>query len=224
MKTSNLFNDLIDLNRALEKDIELFRVKIGLNSKSTTLQHQLVRIEVNSDPVLQRRGQILISNYIGNQLLRLKPQVIYPGLASELNHWRLTESFITSGQPRIIPAVVGYLHFKNDFLTDYFDGISDITVSVIPSVSPSTTQDKLLIGVTATIFIKKIETENIPAEPVDVGFISRREVDVNENIIPMDTSPNVIDYYGICFNGLTGIIERDQILRKKIIEELTKFV
>lgn len=222
MKTSNLFYELIDLKSVL-KDIELFRVKIGLNSKSTTLQHQLVRIEVNSDPVLQRRGQILISNYIGNQLLRLKPQVIYPGLASELNHWRLTESFITSGQPRIIPAVVGYLHFKNDFLAGYFDGISGITGSVIPSVSPSATQDKLLIGVTATIFIKKIETENIPAEPVavDVGFISRREVDVNENIIPMDTSPNVIDYYGICFNDL---IEHDQILRKKIIDELTKFI
>ena len=158
MKTSNLFNDLIDLKSALKKDIELFRVKIDLNSKSI-VGHKLVRIEVNSDPVLQRRGQILISNYIGNQLLRLKPHVIYPGLVSELNHWKLTESFITSGQPRIIPAAVGYYHFKNEFITDYFDGgVSDISVSFIPTVSPSTTKDKLLVGVTATLFIKKIET------------------------------------------------------------------
>ena len=221
MKTSNLFNDLIDLKSALKKDIELFRVKIDLNSKSI-VGHKLVRIEVNSDPVLQRRGQILISRYIGNQLMKLTPPVVYPGRVSELN-WRLTESFITSGQPRIIPAAVGYYHFKNDFITDYFDGgVSDISVSFIPTVSPSTTKDKLLVGVTATLFIKKIETNSV--EPVDVGFISRKEVDVDENLLSMDTSPNIIDYYNICFNGLTGIIERDQILRKKIIEELTKFI
>ena len=221
MKTSNLIYDLIDLNRALEKDIELFRVKINLNSKSI-VRHKLVRIEVSSDPESQRQNRILISKYIGNQLMMLTPQVIYPGRVSELN-WRLTESFITSGQPRIIPAAVGYYHFKNDFLTNYFDGvISDISVSFIPAVSPSTTKDKLLVGVTATLFIKKIETNSVKS--VDVGFISRKEVDVNENLLSMDTSPNIIDYYGICFNGLTGIIERDQFLRKKIIEELTKFI
>jgi len=217
MKTSNLFYDLIDFKRALEKDIELFRVKVDLNSKSI-VGHKLVRIEVNSDPESQRRSQILISKYIGNQLMKLTPRVIYPGRVSELN-WRLTESFITSGQPRIIPAIIGYLHFKNDFLTDYFDSVSDISVSFIPTVSPSTTKDKLLIGVTATLYVKKIGTD--PLESVDIGFINRKEVDVDENLISMDTSPNIIDYYNICFNGLT---EHDQILRKKIIDELTKFI
>lgn len=216
MKTSSLFYDLIDLKRAL-KNIELFRVKIDLNNKSI-LQHKLVRIEVGSNPELQRRSQILISKYIGNQLMMLTPQVVYPGRVSELN-WRLTESFITSGQPRMIPAVIGYLYFKNDFLTDYFDSVSDISVSVIPTVSPSTAKDKLLVGITATLFIKKIETDSV--ESVNVGFISRKEVDVNENLFFMDTSPNVIDYYDICFNGLT---EQDQILRKRIMEELIKFI
>lgn len=217
MKTSNLFYDLIDLKRALEKNIELFRVKIDPNNKSI-LQHKLVRIEVGSDPGSQRRSQILISKYIGNQLMMLTPQVVYPGRVSELN-WRLTESFITSGQPRMIPAVIGYLYFKNDFLTDYFDSVSDISVSVIPTVSPSTAKDKLLIGITVTLFIKKIETDSVGS--VNVGFISRKEVDVNENLFLMDNSSSTVDYYDICFNGL---IEHDQILRKKIIEELTKFI
>ena len=223
MKTSNLFYDLIDLKRALEKDIELFRVKIDPNSKST-LQHQLARIEVNSDPESQRRSQILISKYIGNQLMKLTPPVVYPGRVPVLNHWRLTESFITSGQPRIIPAIIGYLHFKNDFLTDYFDSVSDVTVSVFPSVSPSATRDKLLVGVTATLYVKKIGTDPVESdsvESVDVGFINRGEVDVDENLVSMDTSPTTINYYNICFNGLT---EHDQILRKKIIDELTKFI
>jgi hypothetical protein len=213
MKTSNLIYDLIDLNRALEKDIELFTIQVDLNSKSI-VGHKLERIETNPDV----QGRFMISKYIGNQLMKLTPRVIYPGRVSELN-WRLTESFITSGQPRIIPAIIGYLHFKNDFLTDYFDSVSDISVSFIPTVSPSTTKDKLLIGVTATLYVKKIGTD--PLESVDIGFINRKEVDVDENLISMDTSPNIIDYYNICFNGLT---EHDQILRKKIIDELTKFI
>ena len=150
--------------------------------------------------------------------MALTPHVIYPGRVSELK-WRLTDSFITTGQPRIIPAIVGNYHFKDDFIIDYFDGISDITVSVIPSISPSATRDKLLVGVTATLYVKKIETDSL--EYVDVGFINRKEVDVDENLISMNTSPNTIDYYNICFNGLT---EHDQILRKKIIDELTKFI
>lgn len=212
MTTSNLFYELIDLKSVL-KDIELFKVTVDLNSKSI-IQHQLVRIETNPD----LRGRIMISKYIANQLLALTPHVIYPGRVSELK-WRLTNSFITAGQPRIIPAIVGNYHFKDDFITDYFDGISDITVSVIPSVSPSATRDKLLVGVTATLYVKKIETDSV--ESVDVGFINRKEVDVDENLISMDTSPTTIDYYNICFSGLT---EHDQILRKKIIDELTKLI
>lgn len=222
MITSNLFYELIDLKSAL-KDIELFKVKVDINSKSI-IQHQLVRIEENLD----LQGRIMISKYIANQLLSLTPHVIFPGRVSELK-WRLTDSFITAGQPRLIPAVVGDYHFKNDFITDYFDGISDITVSVIPSVSPSTTPDKLLVGVTATLYVKKIETDSLESDSVesvtavDVGFINRKEVDVDENLVSMDTytPPSTIDYYDICFNGLT---EHDQILRKKIIDELTKFI
>ena len=215
MKTSNLFYELIDLKSAL-KDIELFKVTVDLNSKSI-IQHQLERIGTNPDV----QGRFMISKYIANQLLVLTPQVIYPGRVSELK-WRLTNSFITAGQPRIIPAIVGNSHFKNDFITDYFDGISDITVSVIPSISPSATRDKLLVGVTATLYVKKIESDSVESvTAVDVGFINRKEVDVDENLISMDTSPTTIDYYNICFNGLT---EHDQILRKKIIDELTKLI
>jgi len=246
MITNNLFYELIDLKRVL-KGIELFKVNVDLNSKSI-IQHKLVRIETN---LLDLQGRIMISKYIANQLLALTPQVIYPGLVSELN-LRLTNSFITAGQPRIIPAVVGDYHFKEDFITDYFDGISDILVSVIPSVSPSATQNKLLVGVTATLYVKKIGTDPLESdsvesdsvesdsvesdsvesdsvesdsvesdsvESVDIGFINRKEVDVN--LISMDTSSNTIDYYDICFNGL---FEHDQILRKKIIDELTKFI
>jgi hypothetical protein len=212
MITSNLFYELIDLKSAL-KDIELFKVKVDINSKSI-IQHQLERIETNPDV----QGRFMISKYIANQLLVLTPHVIYPGRVSGLK-WRLTDSFITAGQPRIIPAIVGNYHFKNDFITDYFDSISDITVSVFPSVSPSATRDKLLVGVTATLYVKKIESDSV--ESVDVGFINRGEVDVDENLVSMDTSPTTINYYNICFNGLT---EHDQILRKKIIDELTKFI
>ena len=213
MITSNLFYELIDLKRVL-KGIELFKVKVDLNSKSI-IQHQLVRIETN---LLDLQGRLMISKYIASQLLALTPQVVYPGSGSVLN-LRLTNSFITAGQPRIIPAVVGDYHFKKDFITDYFEGINDISVSVIPSVSPSATQNKLLVGVTATLYVKKIGTD--PLESVDIGFINRKEADVDINLISMDTSPNTIDYYDICFNGL---FEHDQILRKKIIDELTKFI
>ena len=223
MITNNLFYELIDLKRVL-KGIELFKVNVDLNSKSI-IQHKLVRVETN---LLDLQGRTMISKYIANQLLALTPQVIYPGLVSELN-LRLTNSFITAGQPRIISAVVGDYHFKEDFITDYFDGISDISVSVIPSVSPSATQNKLLVGVTATLYVKKIGTDPLESdsvesdsvESVDIGFINRKEVDVDVNLISMDTSSNTIDYYDICFNGL---FEHDQILRKKIIDELTKFI
>lgn len=218
MRTSNLFYDLIDLKSALkDKDIELFKVEVDINSKSI-IQHQLVRIEENEEPYLQRQSRIMISKYIGSQLMALTPRVVYPGRVSELN-WRLTNSFITSGQPRIIPAVVGYYHFKDDFLTGYFDGVNDITVSVIPTVSPSTAPNKILIGVTATIYVKMVETDSV--ESVDIGFIGRKDVDVNESLFLMDNSSSTVDYYDICFNDL---IEHDQILRKKIIEELTKFI
>jgi len=223
MITNNLFYELIDLKRVL-KGIELFKVNVDLNSKSI-IQHKLVRVETN---LLDLQGRTMISKYIANQLLALTPQVIYPGLVSELN-LRLTNSFITAGKPRIIPAVVGDYHFKKDFITDYFDGIGDISVSVIPSVSPSATQNKLLVGVTATLYVKKIGTDPLESdsvesdsvESVDIGFINRKEVDVDVNLISMDTSSNTIDYYDICFNGL---FEHDQILRKKIIDELTKFI